>query len=104
LNLVEALVGHTAILDGELVARPDAKVDFYSLAPRMLHTVWIARWAANEVPVTFVAFDVLHLHCQHLTGLPLVERKRMLDGLSLVGPAWAINGWNVGDGDSLFGV
>jgi bifunctional non-homologous end joining protein LigD len=61
-----------------------------------------ARWAASQVPVTFVAFDLLHLDAEDLTGLPLVERKRLLDELHLVGRAWATNGWFPGDGDLLF--
>jgi bifunctional non-homologous end joining protein LigD len=91
-GLVDALDGHTAILDGELVACRDGQVDFYSLAPRMMHTGRTAAWAASQVPVTFVAFDVLHLDGQDLTGLPLAGRKRRLDELHLVGPAWATNG------------
>jgi bifunctional non-homologous end joining protein LigD len=100
-GLVDALDRHTAILDGELVACPDGVVDFYALAPRMLHTGRMARWAAASVPVTFVAFDLLHLDGQDLTGRPLVERKRLLDDLALVGPAWATNRWYP-DGDTLF--
>ena len=103
-GLVEALDGHHVILDGELVACPDGKVDFYSLAPRMMHTGRMAEWAATQVPVTFVAFDLLHLDRQDLTGGPLVERKRLLDELHLVGPAWITNGWYPGDGDDLFMV
>jgi bifunctional non-homologous end joining protein LigD len=103
-GLVDALDGHSVILDGELVACPDGKVDFYALAPRMMHTGRIARWAASQVPVTFMAFDLLHLDGQDLTGLPLAERKRTLDGLHLVGPAWATNGWYEDEGDTLFQV
>jgi bifunctional non-homologous end joining protein LigD len=103
-GLVGALADHSVILDGELVACRDGGVDFYALAPRMLHTGRMARWAAGQVPVTFLAFDLLHLDGQDLTGLPLVERKRRLDELHLVGPAWATNGWYPGDGDTLFEV
>jgi hypothetical protein len=41
----------------------------------------------------FVAFDLLHLDGEDRCGRPLVERKVLLDGLGLVGPAWATNGW-----------
>jgi bifunctional non-homologous end joining protein LigD len=103
-GLVDALDGHSVILDGELVACPEGKVDFYAVAPRMSHTGRMARWAAQEVPVTFISFDLLHLDGQDLTALPLVERKRLLDELHLAGPAWATNGWHQGDGDTLFRV
>jgi hypothetical protein len=51
-----------------------------------------------------MAFDLLHLDGRDLTGLPLVERKRLLDDLHLVGPAWVVNGWHPGEGDMLFQV
>jgi bifunctional non-homologous end joining protein LigD len=70
MGLADALDGHRAILDGELVACPDGRADFYALAPRMLHTGRMARWAASQVPVTFMAFDLLHLDGQDLTGCP----------------------------------
>ncbi len=67
----------------------------------MMHTGRTARWAAGELPLTFMAFDLLHLDGQDLTGLPLAERKQLLDDLHLVGPAWTTNGWHPGDGDAL---
>ncbi len=76
------------------------KVDFCALAPRMLHTGRLAGWAASEVPVTFLAFDFPHPDGDDLTTLPLVERKLLLDGVHLVGPAWATNGWYPGEGDA----
>jgi bifunctional non-homologous end joining protein LigD len=102
-GLPDALAGHRVILDGELVACAEGRVDFYQLAPRMMHTGRMAAWAATQVPVTFMAFDLLHLDGQDLTGLPLFERKRLLDDLHLVGPAWATNGWYPGE-DTLFQV
>jgi bifunctional non-homologous end joining protein LigD len=51
-GLVDAFAGRSAILDGELVDMVDAKIDFYLLAPRMMHTGRMARWAARELPIT----------------------------------------------------
>jgi hypothetical protein len=68
----------------------------------MAHTGRHARSAATQVPVTFVAFDLVHLAGEDLAGR-WSERKVMLDGLRLVGPAWATNGWYC-DGDALFAV
>jgi bifunctional non-homologous end joining protein LigD len=102
-GLVDAMCGRSAILDGELVTCVDDKIDFYSLLPRLAHTGRMARWAAREVPVTFVAFDLLHLDGEDLTCRPLVERKQLLDELQLVGPSWAVNGWYQ-DGETLFEV
>jgi bifunctional non-homologous end joining protein LigD len=100
--MADALDGRRVILDGELVACPGGKVDVYSLAPRMTHTGRAARFAAEHVPVTYVAFDILHLDGRDLTARPLLERKQLLDGLGLVGPAWATNGWHRGDGETMF--
>jgi HNH endonuclease len=49
-GLVDALATHRVILDGELVVCPDGVVDFYALAPRMMHTGRMARWAAESGP------------------------------------------------------
>jgi bifunctional non-homologous end joining protein LigD len=102
-GLADALSGRSAILDG-VIALVDGAVDFYAMAPRMLYTGRQARWAATQVPVTFVAFDLLHLDGQDLTSRPLVERKQLLDDLQLVGPAWAVNGWHPGEREMLFEV
>ncbi len=102
-GLVDALEGRSAILDGELIACVDGTPDFYAIGPRMAHTGRMARWAATQVPITFVAFDLLHLDGEDLTGQPLVERKRLLDDLHLAGPAWATNTWYPGD-PSVFEV
>ena len=90
-GLVDALYGHCVILDGELVVCPDTGWIFTLWRPGW-HTGRMARWAATQVPVTFIAFDLLHLDGQDLTGRPLAERKHLLDDLHLIGPAWATNG------------
>jgi bifunctional non-homologous end joining protein LigD len=67
----------------------------------MLHIGHTPGWAATQIPVMFVAVDLLHLDGEDLTDRPLVARKRLLDDLHLVGPAWATNPWHPGD-DSVF--
>jgi bifunctional non-homologous end joining protein LigD len=61
-GLVDALNGRTAVLDGELIACAGGRPDFYALTPRMAQTGRHARWASVQVPVTLVAFDLLHLN------------------------------------------
>ena len=41
-----------------------------------------------RMPVTFAAFDVLHLDGETVTRLPYLERRALLEGLDLTGPAW----------------
>jgi bifunctional non-homologous end joining protein LigD len=69
----------------------------------MLYTGRQARRAATQVPVTFVAFDLLHLDGEDPCPRPLVEGTQLLDDLHLVGPGWAVNGWYPdADGEMLF--
>jgi ATP-dependent DNA ligase len=49
-----------------------------------LYTGRQARWAATQIPVTFVAFDLLHLDGEDLCPRPLFERKELLNELHLV--------------------
>ncbi len=101
-GLAEQLAGRQAILDGELVVCRNGAVDFYALGGRMAATQPLAVRAASEaLPVTFVAFDVLWLDVD-VTGRPLAERKELLDGLELAGPAWVTNRWYRDGGEALF--
>jgi len=54
------------------------------------------------VPVTYVAFDLLHLDGRSLLGEPYTERRARLEELSLEGPHWRCPGYHVGDGAAMF--
>ncbi|WP_443032455.1 ATP dependent DNA ligase [Streptomyces sp. DH18] len=43
-------------------------------------------------------FDVVHLGGRSVTGLPYTERRGLLEGLGLAGPAWSTPGTIVGHG------
>jgi mannose-6-phosphate isomerase-like protein (cupin superfamily) len=58
------------------------------------------RQVADCVPELTGRVDALD--GQDLTDRPLVDRKRLLDGLHLMGPAWITNGWYPGEGATLF--
>jgi bifunctional non-homologous end joining protein LigD len=77
------------ILDGEIVALdPEGKPDFHKLSFRgqMHRTSEIAR-AALSAPVTYMVFDVLAAAGHDLRGLPLIERKALLERiLPRIGP------------------
>jgi bifunctional non-homologous end joining protein LigD len=102
-GLVDALGGRSAILDAELIALVDGVVDFYAMAPRLRYTGRRARWAATQIPVTFVPSTSSTSTGEDLTSRPLVARKQLLDDLHRVRPAW-VNGWHRGDGEMLFEV
>ena len=87
--LANALTGHHVVLDGELVAQQGRPFDFYRLGPRLAarNTVAVTR-GQQRTSISFVAFDLLQLGSDDLTGLPYVARRARLDELNLIGSAW----------------
>jgi bifunctional non-homologous end joining protein LigD len=84
-GLAGALGEHAAVLDGEVVAfDPAGRPSFEALQQRMAGRVGRRRGAA----VAYLVFDLLWLDGRLLTGLPYVERRRLLEGLEVAGPAW----------------
>jgi bifunctional non-homologous end joining protein LigD len=71
------LTGLRAVLDGEPVAGAGTLTDFYRLGSALA----VRRRAGAEV--SFVAFDLLWLDGEPLTGQPYAERRKLLDGLEL---------------------
>jgi bifunctional non-homologous end joining protein LigD len=62
------------------------------------------RRLAAELPVVYVIFDLLWLDGHSTVALPYVERRRLLLGLELSGPAWQTPPHEVGDGASTLAV
>jgi bifunctional non-homologous end joining protein LigD len=80
-SAVRALPIPGLVLDGEIVALDgEGKPDFHKLSFRgqMHRTSEIAR-AALAQPVTYMVFDLLAAAGHDLRGLPLVERKALLE-------------------------
>ena len=79
-------VAHDVLLDGELLAFKDGSVrPFFELQHRLGRKV-VSAQLLGEVPVSFVAFDLLYLDGQTLLQEPLRERRRLLEGLELPPP------------------
>ena len=90
------------MLDGELVARQGRPFEFYGLAPRLsAHAPAAVACRLARMPVTFAAFDVLYLDGETVTRQPYVERRALLEGLDLTGPAWCTVLSVVGEGPEL---
>jgi bifunctional non-homologous end joining protein LigD len=89
-GLPEAVTGSTAILDGELVATDAEGRPSFGLLQQRMHVTAPAEVAARaaEVPVAYVVFDLLHLDGHDLCGLPLTDRRRLLDQVLDPGPRW----------------
>lgn len=79
-----------ALLDGEVVALDsEGKPSFERLQSRMhLASDAAVRRVAKDVPVTYVIFDLLHLDGRSTMAMPYDERRELLEGLGLEGPAW----------------
>src|SRR2546426_2114932 len=79
-------VPHDVLLDGELLAFKGGIVrPFFELQHRLGRKVVSAQLLA-DVPVIFVAFDLLYLDGRNLLEEPLRERRRLLEELGLPSP------------------
>lgn len=67
------------MLDGELIVGSGRMADFYRLAGRLSGQ---RQWGDDE-RVKFVAFDVLWLDGEEITGLGYAQRREVLEGLQL---------------------
>ncbi len=65
-EIPRAIDAHSALLDGEIVAIREGRVDFSYLR-------------TGPPSVTFVAFDILSVDGRHMWDLPLAERKSELN-------------------------
>ena len=78
-----------AVLDGEIVAMgEDSWPDFERLQQRMHARPAMVARLAESVPVTYLAFDLLHLDGRPLLDEPYQARRALLDELALQGPSW----------------
>ena len=95
--------GRRATIDGELVALDEnGRPSFERLQARMhLSSPDAVSLRMREVPVRFMAFDVMELNGEDTTPLPYTERRALLAGLELEGPFWQTPGWRAGEGSAL---
>lgn len=97
------LGGRDLLVDGEVIALNERGVpDFRVLQDRM-HTrnATTARRLSQQVPATFMVFDLLRLDGSDLTDLPLEKRREVLSGLDLAGSTWQVPA-SYDDGAMLF--
>jgi DNA ligase-1 len=75
------------ILDGEVVAfGPDRKLSFFDLQRRLGRKRTLDLFETEDIPVLYMAFDLLWLNGETLLKTPLHERRRRLKELMLPGP------------------
>lgn len=88
--LAESLGSTRVVLDGEIVALDEfGRPSFEALQARMHVTnPTQVRRLTQEVPVTYLVFDVLYLDGRSLLDATYVERREVLESLQLAGPSW----------------
>jgi DNA ligase-1 len=87
-ELVESAprLGHSVLLDGEVLAHRDGKVlRFFELQHR-LGRKKVTDELRREVPVVLVIFDLLHLDGRSLLDEALETRRHLLEGLGVEPP------------------
>lgn len=82
------------LVDGEVIALNERGIpDFRVLQHRMhVRKPTEAARLAESIPATLMAFDLLRLDGEDLTGRPLAERRELLAGLELADSPWQVPG------------
>jgi DNA ligase D-like protein (predicted ligase) len=84
----------TAYIDGELCGVDDAGL------PSFAHTQ-AASDGERGVRLVYYAFDLLHLDSRDVSGLPLIERKALLEPLTAGKTGLQFSGHETGDGELI---
>ena len=90
-SLSRALAPRAAVIDGEVVAFDDQGRPSFERLQRRMHARHPSSSLMAEVPVLYVAFDLLWLDGHLLTDEPLTERRRRLQELGDGGPGWQLS-------------
>ena len=82
LSSIHKQVNARCIIDGELIVTINGEPNFYEMQRRWLMSdKFKIQLRAEWNPVTFVAFDILY-HVDHaVTGLTVMERKKLLESV-----------------------
>lgn len=101
-SLPDALAGHDAVVDGEVVALDErGRPDFGALQGRMHRTGPEVRRMAAASPVTYLVFDLLEWDGESLLGRPYAQRRERLEALGVAGERWVPTPWFRGGGAAV---
>lgn len=100
---LHGLAGMNAVIDGEVVALdPNGRPSFELLQARMhLSTEAAVHARMNDVPVRFMAFDLIWHDGRSLVDVPYTERREALEALDVNGASWQTPAWRRGEGTAL---
>jgi DNA ligase-1 len=85
-----AVLANGTVLDGELVAWKDGRVQPFALLQQRIGRKKLSAAILKDIPVRFLAYDLLEEHHADLRAAPLRQRRARLEALLAAAPA-AIN-------------
>jgi len=93
--LAEALPGHQLSVDGEIIApHPGTGAPEFAQLQHRFGTIATTR-LMEEIPVSYVIFDVLHLDGTPTVGLSYTDRQQLLAALRIDHPRLLVPGYQV---------
>ena len=92
LDLAKTVGRRRLVLDGELVAMDATGRPSFGQLQQRMHVTKPAQVALlrQQVPVSYLMFDLLHLNGKSLLSQPYTERRAALEALGLEGSSWAV--------------
>ena len=102
-GLGQDLGGHSAVLDGEVVAFDDRNRPSFGRLQQRMHLTRATEIAevAARVPIAYVVFDLLRFDEQDVFPLPYLDRRRLLVDVLPSGGCWQVPPHQIGDGSVL---
>ena len=102
-KLHDRLVCNDAIVDGEIVAMQAGRPSFERLQSRInLQNERDIERISQEIPATFIAFDLLYMDGKSLVNEPVERRKELLDDLVVTTDHVQVSPYTECDGINLF--
>lgn len=97
------LNGQQVILDGEIIALDTrGRPSFSLLQHRMgLSSSIVITKKRQEIPVTYISFDILYLNNKYLMDLPYTERRHILDNLGFSSTNLQVPAYQLGHGKEI---
>lgn len=102
-DLGPALGKRPTIVDGEILALDASGRPSFPMLQKRMHAEGPdnIRRLMKQVPVLYVLFDVLWADGKSTMTLPYTERRRILEELTIAGPAWQTTPSHVGQGTAM---
>jgi DNA ligase D-like protein (predicted ligase) len=103
LSRINKRVKKRCILDGEVIIMAEGKPSFADLQRRtLMSNPFRIKLAADALPASFVAFDILFSNNEQVTSLPLTERKKLLEDMVAPSERIAVSKTIEANGIALF--